>query len=55
MVPEMMRWLWRDHPVSTDVNDIVERAFNERHSVPAGGSGLMGWDLKSSWLEAGIW
>ena len=26
--PEMMRWLWRDHPVSTDVNDSVERAFN---------------------------
>jgi enterochelin esterase-like enzyme len=26
--PEMMRWLWRDHPVSTDVNDTVERAFN---------------------------
>ena len=23
--PEMMRWLWRDHPVSTDVNDTVER------------------------------
>jgi enterochelin esterase family protein len=28
MVPEMMRWLWRDHPVSTDVNDAVERSFN---------------------------
>jgi enterochelin esterase family protein len=26
--PEMMRWLWRDHGVSTDVNDQVERAFN---------------------------
>jgi enterochelin esterase family protein len=25
--PEMMRWLWRDHPVSTDVRDSVERAF----------------------------
>jgi len=24
----MMRWLWRDHPVSTDVNDTVERSFN---------------------------
>ena len=23
-----MRWLWRDHPVSTDSNDAVERAFN---------------------------
>jgi enterochelin esterase-like enzyme len=28
MLPEMMRWLWRDHPVSTDVNDMVERSFN---------------------------
>ncbi len=27
--PEMMRWLWRDHMVSTDVNDSVERSFNE--------------------------
>jgi len=26
--PDMMRWLWRDHPVSTDVNDAVERSFN---------------------------
>ena len=26
--PDMMRWLWRDHPVSTDVNDMVEREFN---------------------------
>jgi enterochelin esterase-like enzyme len=28
MIPEMMRWLWRDHAMSTDVNDEVERAFN---------------------------
>jgi enterochelin esterase family protein len=28
MLPEMMRWLWRDHAVSTDVNDTVERSFN---------------------------
>ncbi|CAN5414812.1 hypothetical protein BH10PLA2_BH10PLA2_34660 [soil metagenome] len=27
MIPEMMRWLWRDHPVSTDVKDSVERSF----------------------------
>jgi enterochelin esterase-like enzyme len=27
--PDMMRWLWRDHGVSTDPNDTVERAFNE--------------------------
>jgi enterochelin esterase-like enzyme len=29
--PDMMRWLWRDHPVSTDVKDMVERSF---HSKP---------------------
>ena len=29
ILPEMMRWLWRDHPVSVDVNDKVERWFNE--------------------------
>jgi len=27
IMPEMMRWLWRDGPVSTDVKDWVERAF----------------------------
>ena len=26
-LPEMMRWLWRDGPVSTDPNDMVERNF----------------------------
>jgi enterochelin esterase-like enzyme len=26
--PDMMRWLWRDHAISTDVNDMVERSFN---------------------------
>jgi enterochelin esterase-like enzyme len=25
--PDMMRWLWRDHPVSVDVRDSVERSF----------------------------
>ena len=29
IMPEMMRWLWRDQPVSTDVNDMVERSFRE--------------------------
>jgi enterochelin esterase-like enzyme len=29
ILPEMMRWLWRDHPVSVDANDMVERSFNE--------------------------
>jgi enterochelin esterase-like enzyme len=28
VLPEMMRWLWRDHEVSTNVNDMVERSFN---------------------------
>jgi enterochelin esterase family protein len=28
ILPEMMRWLWRDHPASVDVNDKVERSFN---------------------------
>jgi enterochelin esterase-like enzyme len=27
MLPEMMRWLWRDQPVSVDPHDMVERAF----------------------------
>ena len=27
IMPEMMRWLWRDGPVSTDPKDMVERAF----------------------------
>ncbi|HJT32121.1 MAG TPA: alpha/beta hydrolase-fold protein [Pirellulales bacterium] len=26
--PDMMRWIWRDHSVSVDVNDKVERSFN---------------------------
>jgi len=29
IMPEMMRWLWRDGPVSTDPNDAVERAFRQ--------------------------
>jgi enterochelin esterase-like enzyme len=29
IMPEMMRWLWRDGPVSTDVHDMVERAFRQ--------------------------
>jgi enterochelin esterase family protein len=27
ILPEMMRWLWRDHGVSTDPNDAAERSF----------------------------
>jgi len=29
ILPEMMRWLWRDGPVSTDMNDMVERGFRQ--------------------------
>jgi enterochelin esterase-like enzyme len=29
IMPEMMRWLWRDQPVSTDPHDDVERSFRE--------------------------
>ncbi len=29
ILPDMLRWLWRDHPVSVDANDTVERSFNE--------------------------
>src|SRR5580692_5443729 len=29
ILPEMMRWLWRDGPVSTDPNDAVERSFRQ--------------------------
>jgi enterochelin esterase family protein len=27
MLPEMLRWLWRDQPVSVDPNDVAERSF----------------------------
>ena len=33
ILPEMMRWLWRDHPVSTDVNDAVERSFHAKKEL----------------------
>jgi len=33
--PDMMRWLWRDGPVSTDPNDKTERSFRQ----PAGQTG----------------
>jgi enterochelin esterase-like enzyme len=29
ILPEMMRWIWRDHAVSVDPKDMVERSFNE--------------------------
>jgi enterochelin esterase family protein len=28
IMPDMMRWLWRDHAVSVDPKDMVERSFN---------------------------
>jgi enterochelin esterase-like enzyme len=31
IMPEMMRWLWRDGPVSTDPKDVVERGFHVPH------------------------
>jgi enterochelin esterase family protein len=29
MLPEMMRWLWHDQPVSLDPRDTSERSFRE--------------------------
>jgi enterochelin esterase family protein len=29
MLPDMLRWLWRDHQASVDPKDIVERSFNQ--------------------------
>jgi len=34
VLPDMLRWLWRDHPVSTDVNDKVERSFSTPAAKP---------------------
>jgi enterochelin esterase family protein len=34
ILPEMMRWLWRDHPVSTDPRDTVERSLRGPASRP---------------------
>jgi enterochelin esterase family protein len=34
ILPEMMRWLWRDQPVSTDPRDMVERSLNEPPRKP---------------------
>jgi enterochelin esterase family protein len=28
ILPDMMRWLWRDHELSSDPHDAVERSFN---------------------------
>lgn len=37
ILPDMMRWLWRDHPASVDVNDAVERSFNAAGAKKPGG------------------
>ena len=29
IMPDMLRWLWRDHALSTDPKDMLERGFNE--------------------------
>jgi enterochelin esterase-like enzyme len=34
ILPDMMRWLWRDQPVSTDPNDAAERGFNAPQGKP---------------------
>lgn len=34
ILPEMMRWLWRDGPVSTDPNDMTERSFHQAAVKP---------------------
>jgi enterochelin esterase family protein len=34
MLPDMMRWLWRDGPVSLDPNDMTERAFRAPYVAP---------------------
>jgi enterochelin esterase family protein len=36
ILPEMMRWLWRDHTVSVDPKDTVERGFNEHTTATPG-------------------
>jgi enterochelin esterase-like enzyme len=28
ILPDMMRWLWRDHATATDAKDVTERSFN---------------------------
>ena len=35
ILPEMMRWLWRDQPVSTDPNDMLERSLRPPAGTPA--------------------
>ena len=39
IMPEMMRWLWRDQPVSLDPQDSVERQFRQPATSGKTGSG----------------
>ena len=41
ILPEMMRWLWRDHLVDPDPNNMVERGFRgpTAPATPASGAG----------------
>ena len=39
IMPEMMRWLWRDQPVSTDPQDKTERWFAEPAGKPKAEAG----------------
>jgi enterochelin esterase family protein len=34
ILPDMMRWLWRDYPRDFDVKNVVERSFNGPASRP---------------------
>ena len=36
ILPDMLRWLWRDHAVSVDEKDAVERSFNGSREVEKG-------------------
>jgi enterochelin esterase family protein len=43
ILPDMLRWLWRDQPASVDVRDSIERSFNRpatgADAAPASGKG----------------
>jgi enterochelin esterase family protein len=54
VLPEMMRWLWRDHAVSTDPNDTAERAFFEPAVKPEPKKPVVDTSGKVDPLE-GIW
>ncbi len=40
--PSMMRWLWRDQPVSTDPDDKVERSFRQATGASSDAAGKPG-------------